>query len=107
MTFPSHFSPSPRTIMTPGPVEVDPRVLRAMSFPILGQFDPEFTALMNDTMVKLRDVFRTTNEWSYPIDGTSRSGIEAVMCSAIAPGDKVLVPIFGRFGYLLQELAER
>ena len=29
-----------RTIMTPGPVEVDPRVLQAMSTPILGQFDP-------------------------------------------------------------------
>ena len=32
---------SQRTIMTPGPVEVDPRVLRAMCAPMLGQFDPE------------------------------------------------------------------
>ncbi|QJD83416.1 pyridoxal-phosphate-dependent aminotransferase family protein [Cohnella herbarum] len=103
----SELSPSPRTIMTPGPVEVDPRVLRAMSYPILGQFDPEFTALMNDTMAMLRSVFRTENEWAFPIDGTSRSGIEAVLVSLIEPGDKVLVPIFGRFGYLLQEIAER
>ncbi|MFD2333159.1 pyridoxal-phosphate-dependent aminotransferase family protein [Cohnella sp. GCM10020058] len=103
----AELSPSPRTIMTPGPVEVDPRVLRALSYPILGQFDPEFTALMNDTMEMLRHVFRTGNRWAYPVDGTSRSGIEAVLTSLIEPGDKVLVPIYGRFGHLLHEIAER
>lgn len=100
-------SPSPRTIMTPGPVEVDPRVLRAMSFPILGQFDPEFTGLMNETMEMLRHLFQTHNQWAYPVDGTSRSGIEAVLTSVIEPGDKVLIPNYGRFGYLLWEIAER
>ncbi len=100
-------SPSPRIIMTPGPVEADPRVLRAMSHGILGQFDPEFTALMNETMEMLRELFRTTNRWAYPVDGTSRSGIEAVLAALIEPGDRVLVPIFGRFGYLLQEIAQR
>lgn len=100
-------SPSLRTIMTPGPVEVDPRVLRAMSYPILGQFDPEFTELMNETMEMLRDVFQTSNHWAFPVDGTSRSGIEAVLVSVIEPGDKVLVPIYGRFGHLLVEISER
>lgn len=107
MTAYAELSPSPRSIMTPGPVEVDPRVLRALSYPILGQFDPEFTALMNDTMEMLRLVFRTGNRWAYPVDGTSRSGIEAVLTSLIEPGDKVLVPIYGRFGHLLHEIAER
>lgn len=96
-----------RTIMTPGPVEVDPRVLRAMSTPILGQFDPAFTQMMNETMEMLRQVFQTKNQWAFPIDGTSRAGIEAVLCSVIEPGDKVLIPIFGRFGHLLTEIAER
>lgn len=100
-------APSPRTIMTPGPVEVDPRVLRAMSYPILGQFDPEFTALMNETMGMLRLLFKTENEWAFPVDGTSRSGIEAVLVGLIEPGDKVLVPIYGRFGHLLTEIAGR
>lgn len=96
-----------RTIMTPGPVEVDPRVLRAMSTPILGQFDPAFTQMMNETMEMLRQVFQTKNQWAFPIDGTSRAGIEAVLCSVLEPGDKVLIPIFGRFGHLLTEIAER
>jgi (S)-ureidoglycine-glyoxylate aminotransferase len=52
-------------------------------------------------------VFQTKNQWAFPIDGTSRAGLEAVLCSVIEPGDKVLIPIFGRFGHLLTEIAER
>nr|WP_026677026.1 alanine--glyoxylate aminotransferase family protein [Fictibacillus gelatini] len=100
-------STSLRTIMTPGPVEAEPRVLRALSTPILGQFDPEFTNMMNETMEMLRKLFQTNNYWAFPIDGTSRAGIEAVLCSIIEPGDRVLVPIYGRFGHLLTEIAER
>lgn len=107
MTRFKELQPSQRTIMTPGPVEVDPRVLRAMSTSILGQFDHEFTSIMNETMDRLRNVLQTDNHWAYPIDGTSRSGIEAVLCSLIEEGDKVLVPCFGRFGHLLTEIAER
>jgi (S)-ureidoglycine---glyoxylate transaminase len=96
-----------RTIMTPGPVEVDPRVLRAMSTPILGQFDPAFTKLMNEVMEMQREVFQTNNHWAFPIDGTSRAGNEALLASIIEPGDKVFVPIYGRFGHLLVEICER
>nr|WP_275592138.1 alanine--glyoxylate aminotransferase family protein [Bacillus atrophaeus] len=96
-----------RTIMTPGPVEVDPRVLRVMGTPVVGQFDPAFTNIMNETMAMLRELFQTENRWAYPIDGTSRAGIEAVLASVIEPGDSVLIPIYGRFGLLLTEIAER
>ncbi|GER67606.1 purine catabolism protein PucG [Weizmannia acidilactici] len=96
-----------RIIMTPGPVEVDPRVLRAMSTLILGQFDPAFTAIMNEVMEMLRQVFQTKNHWAFPVDGTSRSGLEAVLCSILEPGDRVLVPIYGRFGHLFAEICER
>ncbi|MDF2855034.1 MAG: aminotransferase [Neobacillus sp.] len=98
---------SNRTIMTPGPVEVEPRVLRAMATPILGQFDPEFTHIMNETMEMIRELFQTENHWAFPIDGTSRAGLEAVLGSMIEPGDKILIPIYGRFGHLLTEIAER
>lgn len=100
-------NPSPRTLMTPGPVESDPRVLRAMSAHILGQFDPEFTALMNETMEMERYVFQTQNHQTYVVDTTSRGGLETVLTGAICPGDKVLIPAFGRFGYLLAEILER
>jgi (S)-ureidoglycine-glyoxylate aminotransferase len=100
-------NPSPRLLMGPGPINADPRVLRAMSMPLLGQFDPEFTAYMNETMVLLRQLFQTANRWSFLVDGTARAGIEAFLVSLIEPGDRVLVPIFGRFGHLLHEIAAR
>ncbi len=100
-------NPSLKTLMTPGPVEAEPRVLRAMTIPIIGQFDPEFLEIMDETMELLRMTFQTKNHWAYPIDGTSRSGLEAVLNSIIEPDDKVLVPIYGRFGHLVAEIAYR
>jgi (S)-ureidoglycine-glyoxylate aminotransferase len=100
-------NPSPRLLMGPGPINADPRVLRAMAMPLLGQFDPEFTAYMNETMVLLRQLFQTGNRWSFLVDGSARAGIEAILVSVIEPGDRVLVPIFGRFGHLLHEIAAR
>ena len=99
--------PAPRLLMGPGPINVDPRVLRAMSMPLLGQFDPQFTRYMNETMALYRAVFQTLNRWTLLVDGTARAGIEAILVSIIEPGDRVLVPIFGRFGHLLAEIAAR
>lgn len=96
-----------RLIMTPGPVSVDPRVSQAMSNSILGQFDFEFVNIMNETMSLIRQSFLTKNKWAFPIDGTSRAGLEAVISNIVKPGDEVLVPVIGRFGYLFTELVTR
>jgi (S)-ureidoglycine-glyoxylate aminotransferase len=93
--------------MGPGPITADPRVLRAMSAQLVGQYDPAMTGYMNETMGLYREVFRTANDATLLIDGTSRAGIEAALVSLITPGDRVLVPVFGRFGHLLREIAER
>ena len=100
-------NPPPRLLMGPGPINADPRVLQAMSAQLLGQYDPAMTAYMNETMALYRTVFATENEATLLVDGTSRAGIEAALVSLIEPGDRVLVPIFGRFGHLLREIAQR
>src|SRR6478672_2680479 len=99
--------PPPRLLMGPGPVNADPRALRVMSAQLVGQFDPAMTAFMNETMQLYRGVFRTANEATVVVDGTSRAGIEAALVSLVEPGDRVLVPSFGRFGHLLVEIAQR
>lgn len=96
-----------RLLMGPGPINVHPRVLRAMSVQLLGQFDPEFTGYMNEVMALYRGVFQTTNRWTFVIDGTSRAAIEAALVSTLSPGDDVVVVNAGRFGLLLAEIAER
>ncbi|AOX17925.1 pyridoxal-phosphate-dependent aminotransferase family protein [Kozakia baliensis] len=100
-------NPPQRLLMGPGPVNVHPRVLRAMSADMLGQFDPEMTEYMNQTMALYRQVFMTKNRWTFLIDGTARAGIEAALTSLIEPGARVLIVRAGRFGMLLSEIAER
>ncbi|MDQ1104908.1 pyridoxal-phosphate-dependent aminotransferase family protein [Nocardioides zeae] len=100
-------NPPPRLLMGPGPIDADPRVLRAMAAPLVGQYDPAMTGYMTEVMALYRGVFRTTNEHTLLVDGTSRAGIEAALVSLLEPGDRVLVPVFGRFGHLLVEIAER
>ena len=99
--------PPQRLLMGPGPVNAHPRVLRAMSADMLGQFDPEMTAYMNETMALYRPIFGTQNQWTMLIDGTARAAIEASLVSLTEPGDRVLVLNFGRFGFLLTEILER
>ncbi len=99
--------PPHRLLMGPGPITADPRVLRAMSAQLVGQYDPAMTACMGEVQALYRDVFRTANEQTLLVDGTSRAGIEAALVSLLEPGDRVLVPVLGRFGHLLVEIAER
>jgi (S)-ureidoglycine---glyoxylate transaminase len=103
----NEINPAPRLLMGPGPINADPRVLRAMSAQLLGQFDPQFRKYMADASELFRGVFQTTNRWTMLIDGTARSAIECALVSLIEPGDKVLVPVFGRFGNLKVEIAQR
>lgn len=99
--------PPQRLLMGPGPVNAHPRVLRAMSADLLGQFDPEMTGYMNQVMALYRPIFGTTNQWTMLIDGTARAAIEASLVSLVVPGDRVLVVNFGRFGLLLTEILAR
>ena len=100
-------NPPPRLLMGPGPINADPRVLRAMSAQLVGQYDPAMTGYMAETQELFRGVFQTRNDATLLVDGTARAGIEAALVSLLEPGDRVLVPIFGRFGHLLREIAER
>src|SRR5438876_11965963 len=104
---PGDLLPGPRILLGPGPTMADPRVLRALSTPLLGQFDPEFTAVMNEVMELTRFAFQTSNARAFPVPGTGRAGLEAALVSLIEPGDRIVVGECGRFGLLLIEIAER
>lgn len=106
-TFFGQIDPPQRLLMGPGPVNAYPRVLRAMAADMLGQFDPEMTAYMNETMLLYRNVFMTQNQWTFLVDGTARAGIEAALISLVEPGAKLLIVSAGRFGLLLSEIALR
>nr|WP_321458656.1 alanine--glyoxylate aminotransferase family protein [uncultured Vibrio sp.] len=100
-------NPPQRLLMGPGPINAYPRVHQAISQALIGQYDPVMTGYMTQVQSLYRGVFETQNQQTMLVDGTARSGIEAVLVSVIKPGDKVLIPIIGRFGHLLSEIANR
>ena len=100
-------NPPTRLLLGSGPSNPEPRVLRALGMPLIGQFDPAFTAIMDEVSELSRRVFRTTNRQAFPVSGSSRSGLEAALASLIEPGDRVIVGNFGRFGDLFCEIARR
>lgn len=100
-------NPPQRLLMGPGPINAYPRVHQAISQSLIGQYDPVMTGYMTQVQSLYRGVFETNNQQTMLVDGTARSGIEAVLVSVLKPGDKVLIPIIGRFGHLLCEIAQR
>lgn len=100
-------NPPQRLLMGPGPINAYPRVHQAISQSLIGQYDPVMTGYMNQVQSLYRGVFETSNSQTFLVDGTARAGIEAVLVSLLQPGDKVLVPVIGRFGHLLCEIAQR
>ena len=98
---------SPRILLGAGPSMVAPRVLNALSAPVIGHLDPEFLALMQEVQELLRYVFQTENELTVPVSGTGSAGMEASLCNFIEPGDNVLVAVLGYFGERLAEIAGR
>lgn len=101
------FVPPQRLLMGAGPINADPRVLHALGTQFIGQYDPALLRCMDETQRLYRYVFQTRNAATALVDGTSRAGMEAVLGSLVSPGNRVLVPIFGRFGGLIAEIVER
>lgn len=96
-----------RTLLGPGPSEVDPRVLQAMATPLVGHLDPEFLTVMGEVQSLLRTVFQTRNEWTLAVPGTGTAAMEAAVGNLVEPGDRVLACVQGYFGERLAQMAAR
>ena len=93
--------------MGPGPSDVAPSVLQAMSRPLVGHLDPAFVKLMEEVKTMLRQVFLTQNEMTFPISGTGSAGMEFCFVNLIEPGDEVIIGVNGVFGTRMCDVAER
>src|SRR5258705_4735145 len=107
MQIPSAFQPPKRLLMGPGPSDVAPSVLKAMSAPLLGHLDPVFVKMMDEIKVMLREVFQTKNEMTFPVSGTGSAGMEFCFVNLIEPGDEVVIGVNGVFGGRMVDVAER
>lgn len=108
MTTISEGSPVPtRVLLGPGPSELDPAVLRAMSLPQLGYVDPAMLAILGEVKSLLQTVLRTGNELTLALSGTGTSGMQAALANTVEAGDAVVIGTMGYFGERLASMAER
>ncbi len=101
------FHPPQRTLMGPGPSDVSPRVLEAMSRPTIGHLDPRFIEMMDEIKQLLQYAFQTKNELTMPVSGPGSAGMETCFVNLVQPGDTVVVCQNGVFGGRMKENVER
>lgn len=103
----SSFHPPQRTLMGPGPSDVNPRILEAMSRPTIGHLDPMFVLMMDEMKSLLQYAFQTNNALTIPISAPGSAGMETCFVNLIEPGDTVIVCQNGVFGGRMKENVER
>ena len=101
------FHPPQRTLMGPGPSDVNPRILEAMSRPTIGHLDPAFITMMDELKVLLQYAFQTDNALTMPVSAPGSAGMETCFVNMVEPGDKVVVCQNGVFGGRMRENVER
>ncbi|MFM9906399.1 MAG: pyridoxal-phosphate-dependent aminotransferase family protein [Nitrospiraceae bacterium] len=101
------FTPLRRLLLGPGPSMVHPRVLRALSMPLIGHLDQAFLGVMNDIQALLRGVFETNNRFTIAVSGTGSAGMEASIVNIVEPSDAVIVGVNGVFGTRWASAVER
>jgi alanine-glyoxylate transaminase/serine-glyoxylate transaminase/serine-pyruvate transaminase len=101
------FHPPARTLMGPGPSDVNPRILEAMSRPTIGHLDPVFVGMMEEMKELLRYAFQTRNELTMPVSAPGSAGMETCFVNLVQPGDTVVVCQNGVFGGRMKENVER
>lgn len=101
------FYPPLRTLMGPGPSDVSPRILQALSRPTIGHLDPAFIGLMDSIKELLQYAFQTKNRLTLPISAPGSAGMEACFVNLLEPGDTAIVCQNGVFGGRMKENVER
>ena len=101
------FNPTLRTLMGPGPSDVNPRVLSAMARPTIGHLDPEFLGLMDEIKSLLQFAFQTSNALTIPISAPGNAGMETCFVNLVEAGDKVVICQNGVFGTRMADNVQR
>jgi alanine-glyoxylate transaminase/serine-glyoxylate transaminase/serine-pyruvate transaminase len=97
-----------RLLLGPGPSMISPRVMRAMSAPMLSHLDPAFLALMDDTRARLERVFQAPpGSFAFAVSGTGTSAMELSVANLVQPGTRVLSIVTGYFGDRLAQMCQR
>ena len=101
-------APGHRLLLGPGPSPVAPRVMRAMSAPVLSHLDPDMMAILDDVRARMGKVFKApAGGFSFAISGTGTAGMEAAVANLTRPGTRAVAVVTGYFGDRLAQMLQR
>jgi len=83
--------------MHPGPTNIPQRVLLAMARPAVDFTGPEFVALRDRSLERLKAVLKTKQGFAITYAASGNGAWDASIANLFSPGDKVLVPQTGFF----------
>jgi len=92
--------------MIPGPVKVAPRVLRALSKPMISHRSAEFGSIYDECRHLLKAFFETENE-IVVMTGSGTVGMDASVAGLVGREDKIVTISNGKFGERFTEIGER
>ena len=95
-----------RIILGPGPSSAHPRVLKAMSNPVMGYLDPDFFEILDEVSESLSVLYNTKGT-SFAIAGTGSAGMEAGFSCLAENDEEVLICNNGYFCRRMTLMAER
>ena len=107
MSYRDPLNTNTRILMGPGPSNVHPRVLKAMSTPLVGHLDPQFLEVMDDIKVMLQKTLQTKNHLTFAVSAPGSAGMETCLVNLLEPGDEALVCVNGVFGNRISDIVER
>ena len=99
----------PRLLCGPGPANISPEVLSALSKPLLGHLDPDMYEILTELAAMTARVYQRDegDGVTLPISATGTSGMEAGIAALVEPGSTVIIGVNGYFGRRLVEIASR
>ncbi len=83
--------------MHPGPTNIPHRVLQAMARPSVDFTGPEFVALRDRSLERMKSILKTKQGFAITYAASGNGAWDASIANLFSPGDKVLVPQTGFF----------
>jgi alanine-glyoxylate transaminase/serine-glyoxylate transaminase/serine-pyruvate transaminase len=107
LTETKRIAPPKRLLYGPGPSMVEPCVYEAMKEPVVGIRDPYFLELLDEIRSRLRAVFGTQNELTFPVPAGGSGAMETAIANFVLPGTKVAIFAAGHFADRMTAMAQR
>jgi len=95
-----------KILMTPGPVDLHPRVRRAMSRQAISHRSTEFHQLTESIIENARKIFKTSGD-IFILTSSGTLAVECALANLVDPGDTLFIPVYGVFGKRMAESAEQ